>query len=111
AHKRIREIAFVALALCAALPQVFATHGDSFMGPVRLLLGSDSASAWPWTAAANLAQGREAVHSLAYLLSWCVIAAAFGLWQFTVSLSFDSQVAGARRIRPQQRPGPLERFY
>ena len=81
------------------------------LGPFRALIGGGSASAWPWTAAANLALGREAAHSLAYLLSWCVIAAAFGLWQFTVSLSFDPQVAGARRYRPRDSPGPLERFY
>jgi ABC-2 type transport system permease protein len=111
AHKRIREIAFLVLVLCAALPQLLATRADRVIGPFRTLIGGGSASAWPWTAAANLAQGREAAHSLAYLLSWCVIAAAFGLWQFTVSLSFDPQVAGARRNRPMGRPGPLERFY
>jgi ABC-2 type transport system permease protein len=111
AHKRMREIAFLALVLCATLPQLFATRGDRMMGPFRLLLGGEPGRAWPWTAAANLAQGREVGHALAYLASWCVIAAVFSLRQFSVSLSFDPQAAGARRIRPLGRPGPLERFY
>ncbi len=111
AHKRIREIAFLALILCAALPQLFAAHGGRMVGPLRAIIEGGTASAWPWSAAANLAQGREAVHSLAYLLSWCVIAAAFGLWQFTASFSFDPQVAGARQYKPMGGPGPLERLY
>jgi ABC-2 type transport system permease protein len=111
AHKRMREVAFLALLLCATLPQLFATRGDRMMGPFRMLLAGEPGRAWPWTAAANLAQGREVAHALAYLASWCVIAAVFGLRQFSVSLSFDAQAAGARRVRPTGRPGPLERFY
>jgi hypothetical protein len=65
AHKRMREIAFLALVLCATLPQLFATRGDRMMGPFRMLLGSEPGRAWPWTAAANLAQGREVAHGLA----------------------------------------------
>jgi ABC-2 type transport system permease protein len=111
AHKRMREFAFLALVLCATLPQFFATRGNRMMGPFRMLLAGEPGRAWPWTAAANLAQSRDIAHSLAYLASWCVIASVFGLWQFSMSLSFDAQAAGAGRIRPLGRPGPLERVY
>jgi ABC-2 type transport system permease protein len=110
AHKRLREIAFLILVMCAALPQLFATRGDRILGPLRMLM-SNSGNAWPWSAAANLALAREPIPSLAYLLSWCVIAAAFGLWQFSLSIAFDPQSTGGRRIRPANHPGLLERFY
>ena len=111
AHKRMREMGFLVLVLMATLPQLFLTRGARMMGSFSRLLGGEPGRAWPWTAAANLALDKEVGSALAYLLSWCVIAAVFGLRQFAVSLSFDSQEAGAGRSRPMGRPGPLERFY
>lgn len=109
AHKRFREIAFLLLVMCAALPQLLATRGDRMIGPARLLLAR-TGNAWPWTATSNLALGQERGRAIAELIAWCVIAAAFGLWQFSLSMSFDPHETGGRR-RAGTRPGLLERFY
>lgn len=111
AHKRFREIAFLVLVLGGAMLQFLVARG-SMGGGLRVLASADVLKVWPWTAAANLAQGREAAISLTYLLAWCVIGSAFGLWQFSLTLSFDAAEAGASRA-PTSPTGvrPIERFY
>lgn len=111
AHKRIREIVFFALVLCAALPQLFVAHGRRFSGPLRILTVGDTWGGWPWASTSHLIQGRNAGISSLVMLAWCGLAAAFGLWQFSRTLSFDAQAAGSGRSRRTDRPGPLERFY
>ncbi|HEY1757340.1 MAG TPA: hypothetical protein VGG72_18345 [Bryobacteraceae bacterium] len=110
ARKRIREFAFLTLVMGAATLQ-FLVARDALGGGLRVVAGGDVLKVWPWTAAANLAQGREVAISLAYLLAWCVIGSAFGLWQFSRTLSFDQDEAGASRAPDRGRVPLIERFY
>ncbi len=111
AHKRVREIAFMVLVLGAGALQLILARGG-FGGGFRVLASADVFKVWPWTATANLAQGREIGISLLYLLAWCVIGSAFGLWQFSQTFSFDEAEAGASRAPViGSRVGPIERFY
>lgn len=110
ARKRIREFVVLALVLGAALIQFLITR-KALGGGLRVVAGGDVLKVWPWTAAANLAQGREVAMSLTYLLAWCVIGSAFGLWQFSQTLSFDADEAGASSARTRRGVTPIERFY
>lgn len=111
AHKRFRELAFIVLVMGAAMLQ-FLLARQSFGGGLRLVASGDVLKVWPWTAAANLAQGREVAISLTYLVAWCVIGSAFGLWQFSHTLSFDAAEAGSGRARVSSSGvRPIERFY
>lgn len=110
ARKRIREFAFVTLVLGAASLQ-FLVARDALGGSLRVVAGGDVLKVWPWTAAANLAQGRDVAMSLAYLLAWCVIGSAFGLWQFSRTLSFDAEEAGAGHAPARRGVSLIERFY
>ena len=110
AHKRLREIAFFVLVLGAGSLQLMLARGT--LGGLRVIASADILKVWPWSAAANLAQGRDAALSFIYLLAWCVIAAAFGLWQFSRTLAFDPAEAGASRARSTTSVlRPVERFY
>lgn len=111
ARRRIREIAFILLLMCGALPQLLLTRGSGIGNRLRPLLARDVWMGWPWTATANLIQGLDLRHSLAILLAWTLAAAFFGRWQFTRTLSFDAEAAGARNTRLTARRGPLEVFY
>ena len=110
AHKRVRELAFVALVLGAALLQ-FALARGTAEGGLRAVAGGDNLKVWPWAAAANLAQGKDIGVSLMYLMAWCVIGSAFGLWQFSQTLSFDAEEAGSSRAPTEVGVRPIERFY
>ena len=94
ANKRFREVAFLVLVMGAALLQFVLARGT--LGGLRVLASADVLKVWPWTAASNLAQGREVGISLTYLLAWCVIGSAFGLWQFSQTLSFDAAESGSQ---------------
>ena len=107
AHKRIREVAFFLLVLCAGLPQLLMLRGGK---GVRALLG-DAWSGWPWTATANLVQGQAIAQSLAIVLLWTLAAAIFGYWQFNTSLLFDAQAASASGSGSSPREGLAERFF
>ena len=45
------------------------------------------------------------------LIMWTIVAGLFGHWQFTRTLAFDSDAAGARDTRPSPRHGWLESFF
>jgi ABC-2 type transport system permease protein len=109
AHRRVREVVILVVVICVALPQFFLARGSEFKGLRRFLAVTTSRS-WPWTATSNLMQGTALGWSLLSITAWCVLAGAFGLWQFSRTLSFDAQVAGAR-VRPAGRTGPVERFF
>src|SRR5579872_2352040 len=55
ARKRFREIVIFLLVMCAALPQLLLTRGDSSNLRVLGSIATDSWAGWPWTASANLA--------------------------------------------------------
>jgi ABC-2 type transport system permease protein len=110
ARKRIREFAFLALVLGAASLQ-FLLARDVLGGGLRLVARGDVLKVWPWTAAANLAQGRDVTVSLTYLSAWCVIGSAFGLWQFSRTFSFDTEEAGSSHARTRAGVPLIERFY
>ncbi len=111
AHKRLREIAFLLLVLGAGSLQLFVARG-TFGGGLHAIASGDVLKVWPWSAAANLAQGHDAAISLVYLFAWCVIGSSFGLWQFSQTLSFDAAESGSARASvPAAAKRPMERFY
>jgi ABC-2 type transport system permease protein len=110
AHKRIREVAFLLLVICAGLPQLLVVHGPVGGKSFRALMG-DSWAGWPWSATANLIEHRIMPPSLAILLGWALAAAAFGYWQFRTSLSFDAQAASASGNPSSRRDGIIEKFF
>ena len=110
AHKRIREVAFLLLVLCAGLPQLLMMRGPASGRGIRALFG-DSWLGWPWSATANLIEQRSTPQALAVLLAWALAAAVFGYWQFRTSLTFDAQAASASGIVPTRRDSWLEKFF
>jgi ABC-2 type transport system permease protein len=110
AHKRIREVAFLLLVICAGLPQLLMLRGPVGTKGFRALFG-DSWVGWPWTATANLIERRSIEQSLPILLAWALAAAIFGYWQFKTSLSFDAEAASATGARSLRRDGFLEKFF
>ncbi len=110
AHRRIREVAFLLLVLCAGLPQLLMLRGTVGSSRIRALFG-DSSIGWPWSATANLLEQKSLAESLSILLAWTFAAALFGYWQFKTSLSFDSQAASASAGAPARRDGLLEKFF
>lgn len=111
ARKRIREIVFFILILSAALPQLFVSRGSRVVGTLRILLSGNSWKASPWTAASNLILGADVASAIGWLVLWCAVALAFGLWQFSRTLSFDAQAAAASPVRAGGRRGLLEGLY
>jgi ABC-2 type transport system permease protein len=114
AHKRIREVAFLLLVICAGLPQLMMVRGP-VAGPERGIalrtLMRDSWGGWPWTATANLIERRSIPASLTILLAWALAAAVFGYWQFKTSLSFDADAASATGVQSLRRDGLVEKFF
>lgn len=110
ANKRVREVAFLLLVICAGLPQLLVLREPTGGKSLRHLLG-DTWIGWPWAAAASLVE-REAIgQCLAIVFAWAAAAAVFGYWQFRISLSFDSDAAAATRVRSLRRDGWVERFF
>jgi len=111
ARKRIREIAFLVLVMCAALPQLLVSRGSAEDPRLRAFFAKDAWAGWPWTATASLIQGVNVPSAAAILLLWTLAAAVFGRWQFTRTLAFDTEAAGARDSRPTARHALVEGFY
>jgi ABC-2 type transport system permease protein len=113
-NKRVRELAFFLLILCAALPQLLVRRMEG--GPLDAWVSEAARSGiraifWPWAATANLLQSREVLPSLAIMAGWCALVGWFALWQFRRTLAFDEQAAGARGDTAGARTGFLEGFY
>lgn len=111
ARKRLRELLVFLLVMLMTLPQLLLTRTGSISGPARFLLAGDSWSGWPWSAAANLAQGLDVWNATAVLVMWTVTAGLFGRWQFSRTLAFDSDAAASRDTKPHPRQGLLESFF
>jgi ABC-2 type transport system permease protein len=111
ARKRIREIAFLLLVMCAALPQLLLTRNSAADARIRAVFSGEPWFGWPWAAASNLIRGVDFLHSSAILFAWMLAAAVFGRWQFSHTLTFDAEAAAATDTRPTARQGLLERFY
>ncbi len=110
AHKRIREVAFLLLVLCAGLPQLLMVRGPFGNKGIRALFG-DSWIGWPWSATANLIERKSIEQSLAVLVAWAFAGAVFGYWQFRTSLSFDAEAASATWMPATRREGLVEKFF
>jgi ABC-2 type transport system permease protein len=110
ARKRLRELFVFLLVMTMTLPQLLLTRGN-LSGPARIVFSGDSWPGWPWSATANLAQGVDVLNASAVLLMWTLTAALFGRWQFTRTLAFDAEAAGARDTAQHAREGFLESFY
>jgi len=110
AHKRIREVAFLLLVICAGLPQLLMLRGSVGNRGIRALFG-DSWIGWPWTATANLLERRAMQQSFAILLAWALAAAIFGYWQFKTSLAFDAEAASSSGAISSRRDGLIEKFF
>ena len=101
ARRKLREIAvlafialFTSFQLAIRNPQVF--------GIIRPYVERLSWKGWPWIAASHAIEGRLAL-GLAGLLGWCLVAGAFGLWQFRKTLAFDE----AGEVSRPRKPVPL----
>ncbi len=126
ARKRIREIVVFLMVMGMTLPQLLFTraslhgigrgiaHGAPAghpSGAARLVFSGDTWQGWPWSAAANLAQGIDVLNSSLVLILWTIVAGLFGRWQFSRTLSFDTEAAAARDTRPRPRESLAERFF
>jgi ABC-2 type transport system permease protein len=111
ARKRLRELLVFLLVMLMTLPQLLLTRGGAMSGPARLLFLGDSWTGWPWSAAANLAQGTDVLNATGILILWTITAGLFGRWQFTRTLAFDAEAAGARSTKASPRQGWLEAFF
>ncbi len=98
ARRRIREIVVFLLVMCAALPQILLTRGPA-RERFAALLKKDVWIGWPWSAAAAVADGSNALAGAAISLAWMAAAAWFGRWQFGRTLAFDKEAAGAGGAR------------
>ncbi len=108
AHRRIREVAVVALVMIAALPQILLQRGD----PTQIRhLFRQPAILFPWGGAADFAVGQHPIASGASLIVWTSLAYAFGRWQFERNLRFDKAAAGSGGTRITSGGGLLERLY
>jgi ABC-2 type transport system permease protein len=111
ASKRIREIGFFVIVMLAALPQMLATGSAERRFRLFRFLAGQNWKGWPWTATANLMLGSDVVRSSLVLVFWLVLAWAFARWQFRISLTFDSDAAGADSSTNATRPRLLDRFF
>jgi ABC-2 type transport system permease protein len=121
AYRRVREVLVFVVVLCAGLPQLFLAlsrrNGPPAPGPgLRGAVGGafsagENWAGWPWTAAAGFVAGHHALAQAAILTAWCAGGLAFGWWQFTSSLRFDAEAAGARLEQTGERAGFLDRLY
>jgi ABC-2 type transport system permease protein len=110
AHKRIREVAFLLLVLCAGLPQLLILRWP-FGGRSLSAFFREAWIGWPWSATANLVLGRAMWQSLAIMIAWALAGAIFGYWQFKTSLAFDAQAASASGAPASRRDGWVEKFF
>lgn len=110
ARKRLRELLVFLLVMTMTLPRLLFSRGV-ISGPSHFLFSADTWSGWPWSAAASLAQGIDVLNASGVLIMWTITAGLFGRWQFTRTLAFDLEAAGARDTRPSARQGFLESFY
>ncbi|HTS76731.1 MAG TPA: hypothetical protein VMG40_11035 [Bryobacteraceae bacterium] len=116
ARKRIRELIAFLLVMAMTLPQILVTrvsvHGlAGRTGSARIVFSGDTWSGWPWTATANFAQGIDVLISAAVLIAWTLVAGVFARWQFTRTLSFDTEAAAARDTRAHPRQNLAESFF
>ncbi|HXP88229.1 MAG TPA: hypothetical protein VN841_26095 [Bryobacteraceae bacterium] len=121
AYRRVREILVFVLVLCAGLPQLFLAlsrrNGPPEPGPglrsavSGAFAAGESWAGWPWTATAGFVAGHHALAQAAILAAWCAGGLAFGWWQFTSSLKFDAEAAGARLEQTSERTSFLDRLY
>jgi ABC-2 type transport system permease protein len=110
-RRRIREAAFFLLILCAALPRLLFTQGRGSPGRLRAFMSGESWPGWPWTATADVLQGRQPLRAWAILIAWLGVAGLFSYWQFRRTISFDAQAASARPSAGSGRNAFSERFF
>ncbi|HEY7334681.1 MAG TPA: hypothetical protein VH639_07345 [Bryobacteraceae bacterium] len=108
ARRGLREIAVFAFVLLITSIQLVARNPQVFKS-IQPYVERYSWEGWPWSLAARAIESRAA--ALLGLLGWCAIAAAFGLWQFRRSLTFDAQAASAPQRRPETKASFAERLY
>lgn len=95
ARKGIREMAALVFIMAVALPQLIVTRGQ--LGQVRWIGVAASWVGWPWSAAAQIAEGHARGASIPILLAWTAAAYFFGRQQFERTLRFDESEHGARQ--------------
>lgn len=109
ARKRIRELVVFLFVIAAALPQLLLLTGAP--NRIKQFFSGEPAFFLPWTATAQLLQGRLTFSGAAILLAWMVAAWFFGRWQFTRTLAFDAEASQATAEPARKRASRLEAFY
>src|SRR5579872_1894005 len=84
ARKGMREVAVLLFLLAIAMPQIVVLRGN--LGRFRPVGAFATSPFWPWTAAAQLAQGDASGVALPVLVGWTCVAYIFGRWQFERTL-------------------------
>jgi ABC-2 type transport system permease protein len=108
ARRYVREAAFFALVLAAALPQVALARASP--DALERWLGAATRSWWPWTAAAEAALS-GAWTAWAVLALWLAGAGAFARLQFQRALRLDTAESLARSTRPSRPAESLPRRW
>ncbi|MCP5115497.1 MAG: hypothetical protein GY953_32120 [bacterium] len=97
-RKYVKELAIIGLASTAALPQWLLWKGSP--GKFKELVSSGFLHpALPFSAVSRIVVGDAAATNWLVLAGWVTLAYCFGRWQFTRSLRFDRDEAGARKSR------------
>jgi len=110
AHKRIREVAFLLLVICAGLPQLLMLRGPGSAKGWWTAFG-DASLGWPWGATANLIQNRLVPQSLAIVLLWAAGRRHFRLLAVQNFLVFRCPGRLATEVRSSRQDGLVERFF
>ena len=106
-RRGVREIAALFFIMAFALPRLLLMRGGARQ--IHKLAFLTSHIAWPWTAAASAATGRQPLTAWAIVIAWAIAAYWFGQWQFARTLRFDAAAAAA--VTPQTSRSRLEWFY
>jgi ABC-2 type transport system permease protein len=110
-RKRIREVAFLFIVICAALPQLLLTRSGGGSFRILRFLGARPWWGFPWTAASNFLLSIEPLRSAGILLLWLIAVGLFAKWQFKRTLRFDADAAGSGSQTNATQTGLLEHFY
>ena len=110
-HKRVRELGVLLLVTVVAIPPFLATRANASESHLRFLFSTSTWQGWPWTATANLFDGRDVPISLAFLIAWSMAAALFAGLQFRWTYSADRDESPAEGFRSSGRDSLIESFF
>ncbi|HYZ86402.1 MAG TPA: hypothetical protein VE621_18455 [Bryobacteraceae bacterium] len=109
AHRRLREFLVIGLVMLTALPQLLVATTNP--GDFRWLSRLPKSLLFPWTAAAHVGAGQDALPAFASLIAWTALTFWFGRSQFEHNLHFDAAEVSSRGIKLTEKPGLSEVLF